>query len=170
MDKTVNDAVNKQIQAETHSAYLYLAMAAYAEAQDLSGVASWMKAQANEEMEHAMKFYGYVYQTGGEVELLEIEKPPKEFGSILDIFNAALEHEKLITSKINALYELAIEQKDYAFQSFLKWYIDEQVEEEATAMEIIAKIKMVGDSKEGVFMLDKELGERNPGAEDSASN
>ncbi|MBT4917335.1 ferritin [Candidatus Peregrinibacteria bacterium] len=161
MDKAVNDAVNKQIQAEMDSAYLYLAMAAYAEAKDLNGVASWMKIQAQEEMEHAMKFYGYVYQTGGEVELLALPKPKKDFGSILDIFEAALDHEKLITSKINSLYELSMKKKDYAFQSFLKWYIDEQVEEESTAADIIAQIKMIGDSKEGIFMLDKELGSRS---------
>lgn len=163
MDKDVQKAINKQIQAEMYSAYLYLSMAAYAEGKDLSGTAGWMKLQAHEEMEHAMKFYDYVYQTGGEVELLAIEKPEKDFGSLLDMFEAALAHEKLVTSLINDLYELALEKKDYAFQVFLQWYINEQVEEEANANEIIAKINQVGSSKEGLYMLDKELGQRTLG-------
>lgn len=160
MDKKIQDAINKQIQAEFFSAYLYLAMAAYCEAEDLLGAAAWLKIQAQEEIGHAMKFYDYVHQAGGVVELLAIEKPQKDFGSLLEVFEAGLKHEQLVTSLISGLYELAMEKKDYAFMSFLKWFIDEQVEEEANANEVIAKLKRVGGSKEGLFMIDKELGQR----------
>ncbi len=160
MNKKIEKAINKQIQAEFYSAYMYLAMAAYCEAEDYLGAANWMKIQAQEEVTHAMKFYDFVNQVGGKVELFSIEAPPKAYGSLLNMFEEGLKHEKLVTKLIHDLYELAHKEKDYAFESFLKWYVDEQVEEEANATEIIAKIKSVGSSKEGLFLIDQELAKR----------
>ena len=160
MKKSINDAINKQINAEIYSAYLYLAMAAYFDGLGLDGFATWMKAQAQEEMFHAMKFYGFVYERGGSVVMDTIEKPPAEFKSPLKTFEEVLKHEKLVTSLINNLYELAVKEKDYAFQSLLNWCIDEQVEEEDTAQKTIDKIKLAGEAGPGLYMLDQELGTR----------
>jgi len=160
MNEVIVKAINKQINAEMYSAYLYLAMAAYFDDKSLGGFANWMKIQAKEEMAHAMKFYEYVYEREGKVELEAIEKPGADFDSPLEVFEKALEHEKKVTSLINGLYELSIQEKDYAFQSFLKWFIDEQVEEENSANEIIERLKLAGEKGPGLFMLDRELGAR----------
>lgn len=165
MNNKIQDAINEQINAEIFSGYLYLSMAAHFDAEGLPGFANWMKAQAQEEMAHAMKFYSYINERGGQVILKKIDQPETKFDSPLHIFEMALGHEKKVTGLINKLYELAAKEKDYAFQSFLTWYIDEQVEEEATASEMIDKIKLAGEKGPGLFMLDKELGTRayNPG-------
>lgn len=160
MDKKMETAINKQINAELYSAYLYLSMATYFEAEGFEGFANWMKIQSQEEMSHAMKFYNYVFERGGRVDLDAIGNPTSQFDSPLDVFKQVLEHEKEVTSLINGLYELAIELKDYATQSMLKWFIDEQVEEEDSAATIVDKVKMAGDKGPGLFMLDKELGGR----------
>lgn len=160
MTEKTQNAINMQIKEELYSSYLYLAMSAYAQAKNLSGVANWFYVQAKEEIDHAMGFYNYLLERGGEVELQEIAKPPKKFESVTSLFEEGLKHEQHITGTINALYVLATEEKDYAFQSFLKWYIEEQVEEEANATEIIEKIKLVGDSGPVLYMLDKELSGR----------
>lgn len=160
MNKKMETAINKQINAEMYSAYLYLAMATYFEAEGMEGFANWMKIQAQEEMLHAMKFYNYVFERGGAVELDAIEKPESSYKSPLDVFEKVLEHEKHVTSLINGLYELALEEKDYASQSMLKWFIDEQVEEEDSAAKIVDKVKMAGDKGPGLFMLDKEMAGR----------
>jgi ferritin len=160
MNKKVEDAINKQINAEIYSAYLYLAMAAYFDGEGLEGFSNWMKIQAQEEMTHAMKFYRYVFERGGKVVMDAIEKPNGEYGSSLEVFEEVLKHEQLVTSLINGLYELAVDEKDYAFQSMLKWFIDEQVEEEGNAQQIIDQVKLAGEKGPGLFMLDKELGAR----------
>ncbi|MBT5016585.1 ferritin [Candidatus Peregrinibacteria bacterium] len=160
MKKSINDALNKQINAEIYSAYLYLAMGAYFDGLGLDGFASWMKVQYEEEMFHAMKFYGFVYERGGTVTMEAIEKPGADFKSVLHVFEETLEHEKHVTSLINGLYDLAVKEKDYAFQSLLNWFIDEQVEEEDSAQKIIDKIKLAGEKGPGVYMLDQELGTR----------
>jgi ferritin len=160
MKKSINDALNAQINAEIYSAYLYLAMGAYFDGLGLDGFASWMKVQYEEEMFHAMKFYGFVYERGGSVTMEAIEKPEADFKSVLDVFEKTLEHEKHVTSLINNLYDLAVQEKDYAFQSLLNWFIDEQVEEEDTAGKIVDKIKLAGEKGPGVYMLDQELGAR----------
>ncbi len=157
MNSKIQTAINNQINAEIYSAYLYLSMAAYFDGISLSGFANWMKIQYQEEMFHAMKFYDYVYERGGIVKMKAIEAPLTKFESPLQAFEYTLEHEKHVTSLINNLYELALNEKDYAFQSFLKWYIDEQVEEEGTASETIDKIKLAGTQGPGLFMLDKEM-------------
>ena len=152
--------VNEQIKAEYDSAYLYLSMSAYFQESNLKGMAHWMKKQAKEEMEHAEKFMEYLYDRGARVELLEIAKPAKDFEGPLAVFKEALKHEKYITGRINKMMDLAREEKDYASQSLLTWYVDEQVEEEANADEVVKKLEFVGNSNTSVYLLDKELGQR----------
>jgi len=164
MKKTIEKELNKQIQEELYSSYLYLAMSGYLAGEGLSGAAHWMMLQYQEEVEHGMKFYQFILDRGGEVELLAIAKPPKTFGTLKDIFEASLKHEQHITARIDGLYELAIKEKDFALQSFLQWFVDEQVEEEGNAQEILDKLNMLGkDSKGGLLFLDAELGKRVAG-------
>ena len=160
ISKSLNKAINNQINKELFSEYLYLSMSAWFAKENLDGFANWMLVQAQEEHFHAMKFFNYVIERGGEVELLAIEKPAKEFKNPLSAFKAALEHEEFITKSINELMDLAIKEKDHASRSFLQWYVDEQVEEEANADRIVNQLKMVGDHMQGIFMLDRELGQR----------
>jgi ferritin len=156
----MQDAINEQINKELYSAYMYLSMAAYCEDANLPGSARWMRAQANEEVEHAMKFFDYVNERGGRVVLKAIDQPAVEFQGLLDVFERTLEHEQYVTSLIDNLYTLALEEKDYASQSFLQWFIDEQVEEEASATEIVETLKMIGDKGHALVMLDRQLGSR----------
>ncbi|MEM2934950.1 MAG: ferritin [Candidatus Thermoplasmatota archaeon] len=152
--------LNAQINAEFYSAYLYFSMSNYYEAINLKGFAKWMRIQAKEEMGHAMKIYDYVIERGGKVNLMKIEKPPSEWNSPLHAFEEAYAHEVRITKMINNIYTAAMEEKDYATLSMLKWFIDEQIEEEASTNEIVQKIKMAG---ENLFLIDKELGNRKGG-------
>jgi ferritin len=160
LSKTIQDAMNEQIKNELYSAYLYLSMAAYYDSMNLLGFAHWMRVQAQEEIGHAMKFYDFIYDRGGRVVLKAIDQPPAEFQSPLHVFEEALAHERRVTGMINNLYTLAIQEQDYASQSFLKWFVDEQVEEERSAAQIIETLKMIGDHKGALFMLDRELGQR----------
>ncbi|AEX86272.1 ferritin-like protein [Marinitoga piezophila KA3] len=160
ISKVMEEAINKQINEEMFSAYLYLSMSAYFEKIGLKGFANWMKVQYEEEMFHAMKFYNYLLSRGGEVKLYTIKEPKKDWESPLNAFEETLEHEKHITKCINELVDLAEKEKDRATFNFLQWYIDEQVEEEANDEEIIAKLKMIKDSPNGLFMLDRELAGR----------
>jgi ferritin len=160
LSRTMQDAINEQIKNELYSAYLYLSMSAYCESGNLPGFAHWMQMQAQEEMVHAMKFYGYVHDRGGQVVLLAIDQPPAEFQSPLDIFEKALGHEQKVTAMIDNLYDLAIQEKDYASQVLLQWFVTEQVEEEDSATKVIDTLKMVGDSRQALLMLDRELGGR----------
>jgi ferritin len=157
ISKKMQDAINEQIKNELYSGYLYLAMAAYAEDQNLPGFAHWMKAQCQEEVEHAMKFFNHIAERGGRVELKAIDEPPVEFDSPTALFEMTLEHEKKVTALINGLYELALEEKDYASQVLLQWYIEEQVEEEANASEIRETLKMAGDKGQALVMMDRAL-------------
>ncbi len=163
------EALNDQINAEIHSAYLYLAMAAYFEDINFTGMAGWMKAQAREEMGHAMKFYGYIFDRDRKVVLKTIEGPETKWDSPLAVFAASLKHEQYITSRINKLVDLAIADNDHATRSFLNWFVDEQVEEEASVNEVVQRLKSVGDSKPGLFMLDRELGGRSAGGSESGA-
>ena len=160
LSKKMQDAINEQIKNELYSGYLYLAMAAYAEAQNLPGFAHWMKAQCQEEVEHAMKFFGHVAERGGRVELRAIDEPPVEFDSPTALFEMTLEHEKKVTGLINDLYELALAEKDYASQVLLQWYIGEQVEEEANATEILETLRMAGGKGQALVMMDRALASR----------
>jgi ferritin len=153
-------AINKQINAELYSSYLYLAMAAHFEAQNWQGFAQWMKVQAREENEHAMKFFSYVLERGGEVELFDIKATKAAWKTVLEVFEQVYEHELKVTGLINDLLKLARQEQDAATESMLTWFIDEQVEEEANAKLIVEKLKMIKDSSNGLFMLDHSLGER----------
>ncbi|MDK2887026.1 MAG: ferritin [Thermosipho sp. (in: thermotogales)] len=160
LNEKVEKALNEQIKKEIYSAYLYFSMATYFDSENLKGFANWMKKQAKEELDHAMRIYNYVYEKGGRVELQAIEKPKCKWDSPLAAFEEALAHEKFITDSIYKLYELTQEEKDYATSSMLKWFIDEQVEEESQTEEIVHKIKMLSSSPNGLYMLDRELGQR----------
>ncbi len=156
----IQDAMNEQIKNELYSAYQYLSMAAYCESANLPGFAGWMRAQAREETEHAMKFYDFILDRNGRVVLRGIEEPVVEFGSPLEVFERALGHEQKVTSMINDLYGLAVRENDYASQTFLQWFVTEQVEEEKNAGDVVETLKMVGDKSEALFLLDRELGQR----------
>jgi ferritin len=158
----MEDALNKQINAELYSSYLYLSMAGYFESVDLSGFAAWMRVQAQEELVHAMKLYDFVNERGGRVTLTAIEAPAVEWESPLAVFEQAYRHEQKVTGLINGLVDLAIEEKDHASRSFLMWFVDEQVEEEASADAVVRKLKLAGESGSGLFMIDRELGQRVP--------
>ncbi len=153
-------AMNEQINKEFYSSYLYLAMSAHFEDFNLPGFAKWMKLQADEEQEHGMKFYTYLLERGAKVELLPIAGPVIEGKTNLEIFKQVQAHEVAVTASINALYELALKEKDYPGQIMLQWFITEQVEEEKNVADIIAKLEMVQDKGSGVLMLDHELGGR----------
>ena len=154
------EALNDQINKEMYSAYLYLAMSAYSEHQGLKGFANWLHVQYQEETEHAMKIYHYLQEQGNPVKLAAIEQPPEEFGSPLEMFEKVLSHEQFVTKSINGLVDLSLQEKDYATQIFLQWFVTEQIEEESNANEIIDALKLIGDQGNGLFMFDKELGGR----------
>lgn len=160
LSQSVQDAVNEQIKHELYSSYLYLAMSAYCQSINLPGSASWMKLQAQEELGHAMKFYEYIVDRGGRVALQGVDQPPAEFGSLQDIFQQALEHERMISGRIHDIYNLAVQEKDYPTQVMLQWFVEEQVEEEKSAEEVVNFLKMIGDNPAGLFMMDGRLGAR----------
>ena len=162
----IQDALNKQLNAELYSAYLYLSMSAYFESEDLSGFANWMRVQAQEELTHAMKFYDYIIQRGARVVLSSIDEPPSEWEFPLAVFEHTYQHEQKVTGLINELVNLAIAEGDHATNNFLQWFVAEQVEEEDSANAALQKIKLISDAPGGLFMLDDELGQRvfNPPA------
>jgi ferritin len=160
LSEKLHHALNKQIHHEITAAYSYLAMAAWFERRSLNGFASWMLKQRGEELTHAMKLYKFLLDRGGTVELEAVEKPKGDFKTPMDVFVRSLALEKGNTASIDALYALAVQEKDYATQSHLKWFIDEQVEEEKTMNEIEALLKMAGDSHSSLLLLDQKLGQR----------
>jgi ferritin len=160
LSKKLQDAINEQIKEELASAYIYLSMAAYCESIALPGFANWMEKQAGEEVEHAMKFYHFVHERMGRVELAAIEGPPIEFEGPTDVFEKALAHEEYISDRINKLYAMAVEENDFASFSLLQWFVDEQVEEEASATEVLDILKRIGDKGQGLIMLDRQLAQR----------
>lgn len=160
LTKEMEAALNKQINEELYSAYLYQSMAAHFETENLEGMATWMEMQAQEEMSHAKKLYAYVNERGGKVILTAIAAPKTDWASPLNAFEEALEHEQHITGCIYKLFDLAVEQKDHMTNVFLNWFITEQAEEESSVQKIIDNLKMIKDSKNGLFMMDRELGKR----------
>lgn len=160
MNTKIQDAINAQINAELWSAYLYLSMSADFAAKGYPGFANWMLVQFKEEQDHAMKFLNYIIQRNGVVELKPIAEVQKSWQTALDAFKDTLAHENKVTSLINTLYKIATEENDFATQSFLKWFIDEQVEEEENAQNLIDALTMIGDNGYGLYMLDKELAAR----------
>ncbi len=160
LDKRMEDALNDQVNAEFFAAYLYLAMSAYFESKSLPGVAQWLQIQYREELTHAQRIYLHIVERGGRVKLKALEEPPVEWDSPLAAFEAAYGHETKVTGMINDLISLADELKDHASRSFLMWFVDEQVEEEASADEIVQKMKLVGSDSAGLFMVDQEMSKR----------
>lgn len=160
MEDNIKQAINDQIQAEFNSAYVYLAMSAHAESQGWSGTASWLRMQAEEEKEHAMKFYNFMIERDSEVELQALPKPEGEFDSLQEVFEKSLEHEQAITKKIHDLYELAKQEQDHALESFLKWFLDEQVEEEDMIRDILEKFELADGDKGALYLIDQELAKR----------
>ena len=160
LDKRMEEALNKQFNAEVYSAYLYLSMSAHFEDKNLPGFAHWMKQQVQEEMFHGMKFYGFIIDRGGRVDLKAIEAPPAEWSSAVDVFTETLKHERYVTSLINELASLATELNDQASQVFLHWFVNEQVEEEATADEWLQKVKMVESNPGALYFVDREALQR----------
>lgn len=153
----LQDALNKQINAEFFSAYMYLSMSAHFSAVNLNGMAGWMREQAREELTHATKMYDYVHARGGTVTLTTIEAPQQKWNSPLDVFQHAYGHEQQVTAMINNLVDLAIVEKDHASHNMLQWYISEQVEEEETFSEVLEKIRMVNNDASGLLMINKEM-------------
>ena len=160
LKKEMVDALNKQINEELYSAYLYLSMAAWFDSIGLNGFSNWMMVQYKEETDHAMKFFNYLSQQGESVKLMAIKEPPNSWESPLHAFEETLKHEQHITACINELVDLAEKLKDRATYNMLQWFIDEQVEEEANDREIIDRLKLIEGSKNGLFMLDRELAQR----------
>ena len=161
---SLQDAFNKQMNAEFYSSYLYLSMSAWVESKNLAGMAHWMRIQVDEEMQHALKFFDFSHDRDGQVELSQIDAPAAEWDSPRGAFEAAWQHEQKVSAQINELAELSLAQKDHAANTFVQWFVTEQVEEEATVLRIVERLKMVGDSNVAVFMLDAELGQRTPAA------
>jgi ferritin len=160
LSKKMEEAFNKQLNAELYSAYLYLSMAAYFYSINMNGFANWMTVQNQEETMHAMKFYSFINERGGRIRLEAIEGPALEWSSPLEVFQETLKHEEKVTALINNLVDLAIAERDHASNAFLQWFITEQVEEEASANEIIQNLQMAGNEPHALFMLDRELGAR----------
>jgi ferritin len=160
LKEKVQVALNHQINSELYSWYLYLSMSAYFENENWSGFAKWMKVQAEEEYTHAMKFFDYVLQTGGKINLTQITAPKANWNSVLDVFQDTLSHEQEVTKSIYNIVELSAAEKDHATSIFLQWFVNEQVEEESTVEKILTKIKMGGDNKNALIFLDRELGMR----------
>ncbi len=160
MKDAVKESINEQIKHEQYSSHLYLSMAGFFEVANLSGFAHWMRQQSEEERQHAMKFFDFLLDRGEHVELQAIDQPPYTFSSPLDTFEQALEHEKEITSRINDLYEIALEEKDYPAQVLLNWFVSEQVEEEKSATEIAERLRMAGDDSAALLLLDSSLQNR----------
>ncbi len=156
----LQEALNKQINEEYYSSYLYRSMVAYMEDNNLDGCAHWMRMQADEEHMHALKIFDYMVERGGRVELQPVEAPPRDWDSPLAAFEAALEHEKFMTENITKLVDLALEERDHATNNVMQWYVSEQVEEESNVDDIVQKLRMVGDNGPGMFMMDRELKSR----------
>lgn len=160
LSEKMESALNEQLNWELFSAYLYLSMSGYFYSIGLGGFANWMKVQALEELTHAGKFFSFLNERGGRLRVTSVKAPTWEWESPLAAFQEALEHEQKVSARINSLVDLAREQRDHATDIFLQWFVSEQVEEESSAMEVIQKLKLVGDHPASLFHLDRELGAR----------
>jgi ferritin len=158
--KEMQEALNEQIQKEMYSSNLYLAMATFFYARSLNGMANWMRIQAREEMDHAHKIYDFIIDRGGEAKILSLDKPETPWDNPLEVFKAALKHEEFVTESINNLVDKAQQINDHATYNMLQWFVDEQVEEEATTGEIVDRLEMIGNDKGGLFFMDNELKSR----------
>lgn len=160
MNNKVAKALSEQVNKEFYSAYLYLSMNQYFEGENMAGMANWMYQQFLEEQFHAKKMLKYLNSRGVKVELEQIDKPIIEWSSTMNVFDNVLEHEQSITASINEIQSIAVDEKDFATMNFLQWFIDEQIEEEENAANIIKQLELIGDNGYGLLMVDKELGMR----------
>jgi len=160
VNKSIQTALNEQIAAELYSAYLYLAMSAHFVEQNFHGFGTWMRGQADEELRHAMRLYGYLLDRGGHVRLGAVDAPPAAFGTPLEIFEAALAHEQEVTASIHTIYELARSKKDYATEIELQWFVTEQVEEESSAELAVEQLRRAGTDVSALLLLDHQFGQR----------
>jgi len=162
LTEKMENALNNQLNAELYSGYLYLSMNAYFKSINLDGFANWMYFQAQEELTHAMKLYDFIISRGGRVKLAQVEAPPTLWDSPLAVFEATLEHERKVTGLINDLVDRALEAHDHATNIFLQWFVSEQVEEEENVGGVLEQLKLMGEAKGGLFMIDRELAKRSP--------
>ncbi len=160
LNQRLENELNKQINAEIWSAYLYLSMSAFFESKNLTGFANWMKVQYHEEVSHALKLFDYINERDGRVVLQPIAAVDSEWKDVIDVFKTTLKHEQHVTSLINNLVNIAIEEKDHATTNILQWFVSEQVEEEASASDILDQLKLIEGTGAGLFMLDRELKQR----------
>ena len=161
ISKKMTKALNLQLNHEFYSAYLYLAMSAYCSKKDFAGAASWFLLQYQEEQQHATRIYNYLIEQGAKISLYTVEKPENKFGTLLETFRESLSHEQTMTQRLNELSDMALKEKDHATYNLLQWFVNEQVEEEASVGEIISKLKMVKEDGYGLLMIDSELAQRN---------
>ena len=161
INQVMQDGINEQINDELYSSYVYLAMSAYCEQQNFTGCAQWLRLQSQEEHGHALRLFDYLLAREGQVALKAIAQPQAEYQSLLDVFSAALEHEQEVSQRIDALYELAFQEKAFSALVELEWFITEQTEEEKTIREIVHKFKLVGDDPASLLELDRELKQRS---------
>jgi ferritin len=159
----IEKALNQQLNQELYAFYLYLSMSAHFESMNLNGFANWMRFQAEEEKTHGLKFYDYILQANGKIDLKQIEAPKKSWKSVQEIFEDTYNHEKKVTESIYDIVDLSISERDHATHNFLQWFVSEQVEEEATALKILEKIKLIGDNQGALFIFDREMGSRTNG-------
>jgi len=160
LSKQLQEAINAQIKVELDSAYTYLSISAYLESVNLPGIARWMRIQHDEEVAHGLKLFDYLNERGGRVVLQAIDRPKAEYKSVLDVFQAVLEHETKVSGLIDKLYELAVAEKEYATQVEMQWFVKEQVEEERMVRVIVEQLKMIGEHGVSLMMLDRQLGAR----------
>ena len=160
LSKNLLKGLNDQINFEFYSSYIYLAMSGYCHSIDLDGFANFFRVQAKEELDHAMKLYDYVYQKNGTVELEQVDKPNAEYNGVIDVFQKAYEHEQLVTKRIYELTDIAYEEREHSTISLLKWFIDEQVEEENNFNSLVKRVRRIEDNPAGLYMMDDELATR----------
>ena len=160
ISREMEEALNRHLTSEFYSAHLYLSMAAWCESAGLQGCAHWMMLQYGEESGHALKFYNHVLDRGGHIRLQAVPAPPGGFASALDVFEKTLAHEREVTAEINSLYSLAVKENDFASQTFLNWFVAEQVEEEKAAQDIIDRLRLAGEDGTALLIVDKELAAR----------
>jgi len=160
LSKKMEEEFNGQVNKELYSAYLYLSMSSYCAATGFMGFANWMEVQAKEELDHAMKMYDHIIERGGNAKLATIQQPDAVWANLTNVFEATLKHEQFVTSCINHLMEIAVAEKDFASMNFLNWYINEQIEEEANADELVKKLQFIGDDKNALLSLNTELAAR----------
>lgn len=162
--ENIQAALNNQLNAELYSSYEYLSISSYFDSVSLTGFAHWLRIQSQEEYAHALKIFDYLLQVDGKVNLASIEAPKVGWKNTQEVFEHIYKHEQNVTESINELVDLAINEKDHATNNFLQWFVSEQVEEEATALKILEKIKLIGDSKDGLFLMDNEMSQRTVAA------